>query len=62
MQNQKVICNSGNSKNTSVTTLSQILENEFSSGVSEDTKPGRQLLLVACTSDLDKKVSNITFK
>ena len=27
----------------------------FGSGVSQDTKPGGQLLLVAFTSDLDKK-------
>ena len=27
----------------------------FGSGVSQDTKPGRQLLLMAFTSDLDKK-------
>ena len=63
--NWKVKCNSGNGKkkkNTPVTTLSQNLENEFGSGVSQDTKPGRQLLLVAYTSDLDKKESNITFK
>ena len=45
-----------------MTTLSQILENEFSSGVSQDTKPGRHLLLVACTSDLDKKENSITHK
>ena len=45
-----------------MTTLSQNLENEFGSGVSQDPKPGRWLLLVACTSDLDKKESNITFK
>ena len=45
-----------------MTTLSQILENEFSSGVSQDTKPGRQILLVAYTSVMDKKVNNITLK
>ena len=54
------MCNSGNSKthththtHTPVTTSSQILENEFGSGVSQDTKPGKWLLLVVCTSDLD---------
>ena len=49
-------------RKTPVTNLSQNLENEFGSGVSEDTKPGKWLLLVVCTSDLDKKESNITFK
>lgn len=35
----------------------------FSSGLSQGTKPGRQLLLVACFSDLDKeKMNSITCK
>ena len=43
-----------------MTILSHILENEFDAGVSQDTKPGRPLL-VFCTSDLDKENST-TYK
>ena len=52
----------GTVKKKIVRTFSQILENEFGSRVSQDTKPGRQLLSVACTSDLDKKENSITHK
>ena len=52
----------GTVKKKIVRTLSQILENKFGSRVSQDTKPGRHLLLVACTSDLDKKENSITHK